>query len=74
MGTESLKLAGHEVAGDDTLGLTINDDEVKHLMARIAGHSTGSDLAVESGIGSKKKLLTGLSPSIERTAYLNTSE
>ncbi len=74
MGAESLKLAGHEVAGDDTLCLSVDDDEVKHLMARIAGHSTGSNLAVESGVGTQKKLLTGLSPGIERTAYLNTSE
>ena len=74
MGAESLKLAGHEVTGDDTLCLSVDEDEIKHLVARIAGHSAGCNLTVEGGIGSKKKLLTGLSSCIERTAYLNTSE
>ena len=74
MGAESLKLAGHEVAGDDTLGLTVDDDEVKHLVARIACHCSGSDLAVESRVSSEKELLSGLSTGVERTAYLNTSE
>ncbi len=74
MGTESLKLAGHEVAGDDTLCLSVDDDEVKHLVARITGHGSSGDLAVESRIGTQKELLTGLSTGIERTTYLNTSE
>ena len=74
MGAESLKLAGDEVASDDTLGLAVDDDEVKHLVARIACNGSCGDLAVESRVCSEKELLAGLSPGIERTAYLNTSE
>ena len=74
MGAESLKLAGDEVAGDDTLCLAVDDDEVKHLVARIARNGSRCDLAVESRVSSEKELLSGLSTGVERTAYLNTSE
>ena len=74
MGTEPFKFAGHKVAGDDTLGLTVHDDKVKHLVTGIAGHGSGCNLAVKGGIGSKEELLSGLSAGIESTAYLDTAE
>lgn len=43
-------------------------------MTRIALYCPGCNLSVERSISAKKKLLTGLSPCIESTAYLHTTE
>jgi len=74
MRAESLELTGNEVAGDDTLGLAVDDDEVEHLVARITLYSPGRDLTVKSCICAEKKLLASLASGIESTAYLNSSE
>ena len=74
MRTEALEFAGNEVAGDDTLGFTVDDYEVEHLITRIALDGTGGNLAVQGGIGTEQELLAGLSTGIESTAHLDTSE
>ena len=74
MCSESLKFTCHKVSCDNTLGLTIDNYEVEHLMTRIALHCSCGNLSVESCISSEKKLLSGLSAGIESTAYLNTTE
>ncbi len=35
MGAKPLKLAGHEIAGDDTLGLTVYKYKIQHLVTRV---------------------------------------
>ena len=74
MRAESLELSGHEVTGYDTLCLSVDEHEVKHLVARITLHCSGCNLTVERGIGSEKELLSGLTPCVEGTTNLNASE
>ena len=35
MCAEPLKLSGHKIAGDNALGLTVDNHEIKHLVTRI---------------------------------------
>ena len=72
--TEALEPSGDEVAGDDTLGLTVYQHEVEHLVARITLDGTCSNLAVQGGICAEKQLLAGLAPCIEGTAHLDATE
>ena len=74
MCTEPFKFTGHEITGYDTLSLAVYDNQVKHFVTRITGYRSGCDLAVEGCISSEKKLLAGLSPGIEGSADLYTSE
>ena len=74
MSTESLKFTGYEVPRNDTLSLTVDDNEIEHLVTRIAFHCTGCNLPVESSVCTEKELLSGLSAGIESTAYLHATE
>ena len=71
---EPFELAGHEVAGDDTLRLTVDDDEVEHLVAGIGLHASVGNLLVQGCIGTEKELLAGLSAGVEGTAHLHAAE
>ena len=53
-------LAGHHVANNDALGMAVDFDQVEHLMAVVHFDFTETDLSTEAGIGTEKKLLTGL--------------
>ena len=74
MGAETLDLARHQIARDDTPGLAIDHDQLEHLVAGIAFDGSGGDLTVQRGIGAQQQLLSGLTPGIERTRYLRTAE
>ena len=74
MGSETLDLAGNEVTGDDTAGLTVDDHELQHLMTGIGFDCTLCDLTVQGSVGSKEELLSGLTSGVECTAYLSTAE
>ncbi len=74
MGAVALDLARNEVAGNDTLRLTVLDNDVEHLVTGIALHRTGGDLLVQRGIGAQQELLTRLSAGIEGTRNLRAAE
>ena len=74
MGAVALDLARHEVAGDDALCLAVLDDDVQHLVARVALHRTGRNLLVEGRVGAQQKLLARLAAGVERTRYLRAAE
>ena len=74
MSTKALELTGNKISCNNTLGFTIYNYKVEHLVTRIALYCPGCNLSVERSISAKKKLLTGLSPCIESTAYLHTTE
>ena len=71
---ESLKLTCYKVSCNDTLCLSVDDNEIKHLVTRIACYGTGCNLPVESCVCAEKELLSGLSAGIECTAYLHATE
>ena len=60
-------LAGHHVANNDALGMAVDFDQVEHFMAVIHFDFTETDLSTEAGIGTEKKLLTGLPPGVKGT-------
>ena len=72
--TKTLNLTCYKITGNDTFGLSVYNNEIKHLMTRIRLYSSGSNLFIKRSIRTEKKLLSGLSASIESTAYLHTSE
>ena len=74
MCSETLDLTGYKVAGNDTAGLTVYNNELKHLMTGIRLYSTLRDLTVQGSVCSEKELLSGLTAGIESTADLSTSE
>src|SRR6478672_9326114 len=63
---ESIDFAGAKVAGDDPLGMTIDQDEVEHLSLREHFHRAERDLPAEGLIGAEQKLLTGLAAGVKR--------
>ena len=74
VGAVALDLARHEVAGDDALCLAVLDDDVQHLVTRVALHRTGRNLLVEGRVGAQQKLLARLAAGVERTRYLRAAE
>ena len=70
----ALEGASDEVAGDDTLRLTVHHHEIQHLMTRICCHAAGRNFLVEGCVCTEKQLLSGLAAGIESTAYLHSSE
>ena len=63
-----------KVARDDTLGLTIDEDEIEHLMARVHLHRAETDLAGERGVGADEELLTSLAAGVEGARDLGAAE
>ena len=74
MGTKTLDFTSHEVTSDDTLCLTVDDDEVQHFVTRIALDAAGGDFLVQGRISTEQELLTGLSAGVESTAHLHAAE
>ena len=70
----ALDLARHEVAGDDAARLAVLDDDVEHLVARVALHRAGGDLLVQGRVGAEQKLLAGLAAGVEGARYLRAAE
>ena len=63
-----------EVAGDDALGLAVDEDEIEHLMAGVHLHRAEADLAGERGVGADEELLAGLTAGVESTRDLGAAE
>ena len=74
VGDEGLELAGGHVAGDDAARLALVDDEFDHLVTRVLGDGTRSDLTLERLVGPDQKLLTCLAARVERAGHLDTTE
>ena len=74
VGAEALQLAGDEVAGDDALGLAVDDHQVEHLMTRVGLDAAVGNLLVQGSIRTQEELLAGLALGVERTAHLHAAE
>ena len=74
IGAETLQLTSNEVLGNDTTSTTVNDDYILHLVTGIELHLASLYLTAQRAIGTQQQLLTGLTLSIECTAYLSTTE
>src|SRR5207237_5044261 len=66
--------AGDQIAGNDSFRLTVDDDDVEHLVARIHFHRTERDLTLERLECAEKKLLPGLAARVERAGDLHATE
>src|SRR4029453_18756262 len=71
---KGIDLAGAKVARDNSLRMTVDQDQVEHFRLRKHFHGAKSDLATQCLIGAKQKLLTGLTASIKGPRYLRTAE
>ncbi len=56
-----------QIPGDDSLGMSIYNNDVEHFGLRKHLHGAGGDLPAKRLITPKQKLLAGLSPRIERS-------
>ena len=72
--TKAFDIAGYEVTRDDTLRLTVDNDEVKHFVTRITLHGSCCNFLIQRRIGTEQQLLAGLAAGIESTAHLHTAE
>ncbi len=66
--------AGHQVTGDNTTSLAVDDDQVKHLGARMHGDAAVMDLPLQRLVGAQQQLLAGLAARVERTRHLGPAE
>src|SRR6266849_10764671 len=66
VGCKRFDSAVDEIARDDALCLTVDDDEVEHLVAREHLHAAGGDLSLQGLERAEEELLSGLPTRIER--------
>src|SRR4029077_6339420 len=71
---EGINFAGAEVAGDNPLGMTIDQNKVKHLGLRKHFRRAEGDLPAERLIGSEQQLLAGLAAGVKRPRNLRPTE
>ena len=74
MRAEPLDFAGYHVARDDTAGFAVYDDQVEHLVTRVAFHAAFGDLTVQRGVSAEQQLLSGLAAGVKRTRNLRAAE
>ena len=66
--------AGNQVAHDDALGLSVDEDEFEHFGVRVKLNPAGTDHFGECRISAEQKLLAGLAPGVERPGDLSATE
>ena len=74
VGEVGLDLAGHQVADDDAAGPAVDDDQLEHLVPRVAADRAGGDLPLEGLVGADQQLLAGLAAGVERPRHLDAAE
>ena len=74
MCSKTLDLAGNQVTGNYTLGFTVYYYQVEHLVPGIRLYCTCRNFLIQGCISTEKQLLSGLTPGVESTAYLYTTE
>ena len=70
----SLHFSSHQVAGDDAFGMTVYDNDIKHLGAGVHFHTAPSDFFIQCGVGAEQELLPGLATSVKSSRHLSTAE
>src|SRR5438874_9888133 len=63
---EGIDFAGAQIAGDNSLGVTIDQNKVEHLGLREHFHRAERDLPAEGLIRPEQKLLAGLAAGVKR--------
>ena len=63
---EGIDFAGAQIAGDNSLGVTIDQNKVEHLGLREHFHRAERDLPAHCLISAEQKLLAGLSTGVKR--------
>ena len=65
VGSVGRDLAGKEIAGHDSLGMTIDKDQVKHLGVLVHLDATQADLGTDGRVSPQEELLASLALRIE---------
>ena len=74
VGRVLVDLTREQIARDDSLGVTIDDDEVEHLGLRKHLHGAGGDLPAKRLITTEQQLLAGLAARVKRPRNLGAAE
>ena len=67
IGREALQLAAHQVLGDDTTCVAIDNHHILHLITGVEFHLTLMHLTAQRRVGTQEELLSGLSLGVEGT-------
>jgi hypothetical protein len=70
----SLDFSGTQIAGNDSLGMSLDNHEIEHLRLRKHLDRAGRDLSAKRLITAEQKLLTGLSARVESSRHLGAAE
>src|SRR5258708_38098710 len=71
---EGIDFAGAQIAGDNSLGVTIDQNKVEHLGLRKHFHRAERDLTAEGLIRPEQQLLAGLAAGVKRPRNLRPAE
>src|SRR6267378_871573 len=71
---EGIDFACAQIAGDNSLGMTIDQNKVEHLGLRKHFHRAKGDLPAEGLIGPEQQLLAGLAAGVKRPRNLRSAE
>ena len=69
-----LDFSRDEAAGNDSLGVPVDQDEIEHFRLWEHFHGAGRDLAAKSLVGAEKKLLARLPARVKRPGNLGAAE
>src|SRR4030095_8106948 len=70
----SLDFSGTQIAGNDSLGMSLDNHEIEHLRLRKPLYRAGRHLSAKRLITAEQKLLTGLSARVESPRHLGAAE
>src|SRR6056297_3399266 len=74
MSAKTFDFPGYHVAGDNSPGLAVNDDNIQHFVAGVHLYIPFGDLAVHGLISAQQQLLSRLSACVKSTAHQNPSK
>src|SRR5207248_4426137 len=74
VGRDVVDLTSAQITGNNSLGVSIDDDDVEHFGLGKHLHGAGGDLAAERLITAKQKLLPSLTARIKRSRNLRAAE
>src|SRR2546430_2159165 len=74
VGRDVVDLTSAQIAGNNSLGVSIDDDDVEHFGLGKHLNGAGGDLAAERLITAKQKLLPSLTARIKRSRNLRAAE
>ena len=70
----NLQFSSGKVTGNNTLGMSIDHNEVEHLLPHMHFHLSGGNLTTQRTVGTEEQLLASLPAGVKGTAYLSSTK